>query len=86
MNADGRTRLNQTPEWTALAKRRVRLADAAAACQVGDLAGQLDAVEPGQRLVQRRAQLRRERVVGDQEHDSPENISIRDRQALSSGA
>ncbi|MBL1106249.1 glucose-6-phosphate isomerase [Streptomyces sp. 5-8] len=28
MNADGRTRLNQTPEWTALAKHREELADA----------------------------------------------------------
>ncbi|MFI0809717.1 glucose-6-phosphate isomerase [Streptomyces echinatus] len=27
MNADGRTRLNQTPEWTALAKHREELAD-----------------------------------------------------------
>ncbi|WP_311315025.1 glucose-6-phosphate isomerase [Streptomyces naphthomycinicus] len=27
MNADGRTRLNQTPEWTALAKHREALAD-----------------------------------------------------------
>ncbi|MFJ3230447.1 glucose-6-phosphate isomerase [Streptomyces sp. NPDC086787] len=27
MNADGRTRLNQTPEWTALAKHREQLAD-----------------------------------------------------------
>ena len=26
MNADGRTRLNQTPEWTALAKHREELA------------------------------------------------------------
>ncbi|MGY9071137.1 glucose-6-phosphate isomerase, partial [Streptomyces sp. CAS3] len=27
MNADGRTRLNQMPEWTALAKHREELAD-----------------------------------------------------------
>ncbi|MEU9334841.1 glucose-6-phosphate isomerase [Streptomyces sp. NPDC048290] len=27
MNADGRTRLNQSPEWTALAKHRAQLAD-----------------------------------------------------------
>ncbi|MFJ9735313.1 glucose-6-phosphate isomerase, partial [Streptomyces sp. NPDC101171] len=27
MNADGRTRLNQTPEWSALAKHREELAD-----------------------------------------------------------
>ncbi len=27
MNADGRTRLHQTPEWTALAKHREELAD-----------------------------------------------------------
>ncbi|MER5600605.1 glucose-6-phosphate isomerase, partial [Streptomyces sp. NPDC002265] len=27
MNADGRSRLNQTPEWTALAKHREELAD-----------------------------------------------------------
>ncbi|MGW2383921.1 glucose-6-phosphate isomerase, partial [Streptomyces sp. NPDC001658] len=27
MNADGRTRLNQTPEWTALAKHREELGE-----------------------------------------------------------
>ncbi|MGW1305803.1 glucose-6-phosphate isomerase, partial [Streptomyces sp. NPDC002514] len=27
MNADGRTRLNQTPEWTALAEHREQLGD-----------------------------------------------------------
>ncbi|MEV6618946.1 glucose-6-phosphate isomerase, partial [Streptomyces sp. NPDC051051] len=28
MNADGRTRLDQTPEWTALAKHREELGEA----------------------------------------------------------